>query len=91
MLVLRYVFFSSNQPLFTFAISFSNIYYETLHFLISIQLTDAGLENVNEVVAIVFKYLEILRTAGPQEWIHEETSTVADCNFRFLSKRNPID
>jgi len=46
---------------------------------------------VNQVVGVVFAYISLLKTHGAQQWIHEEMSTVADCNFRFLSKRNPID
>lgn len=60
-------------------------------FDVGIQLTDAGLEHVDEVVEVVFAYLNNLRSVGPQEWVYEETSTVADCSFRFLSKRNPMD
>ena len=60
-------------------------------FSVCIELTDAGMNKVEEVASIVFHYLDMLREAGPQQWVHEETSTVADCNFRFLSKRNPMD
>ena len=60
-------------------------------FDVAIQLTDAGLEHVDEVVQVVFAYLNHLQKVGPQEWVHEETSTVAECSFRFLSKRNPMD
>lgn len=60
-------------------------------FDVSIQLTESGLKNVEEVVEVVFAYLNHLRQTGPQEWVHEETSTVAQCSFRFLSKRNPMD
>lgn len=60
-------------------------------FDVSIQLTESGLEHVDQVVQVVFAYLGNLKAVGPQEWIHEETSTVAECSFRFLSKRNPMD
>uniref|UniRef100_A0A6U3RP04 Peptidase M16 N-terminal domain-containing protein n=1 Tax=Ditylum brightwellii TaxID=49249 RepID=A0A6U3RP04_9STRA len=60
-------------------------------FGISIDLTDEGLESVEDVVVIVFAYLNMLKRSGPQRWIHDETSTVASCSFRFLSKRSPIN
>ena len=60
-------------------------------FLISIDLTDLGLTKINEVVQVVFAYLSLLKELGPQEWIHQESSTVAACSFRFLSKRAPMD
>lgn len=60
-------------------------------FTIRIELTDAGLLNVEEVVQMVFSYLELLKSQGPQEWIQNELQTVGDLQFRFLSQRNPID
>lgn len=59
-------------------------------FSISIELTDIGLEKVDEIVEIVFAYISLVRTDGIQQWIHDESSTVAACQFRFLSKRNPM-
>ena len=60
-------------------------------FCVSVQLTDEGLVHVNEVVQVVFAYLNDLKQVGIQEWVHEEIATVSDCSFRFLSKRNPMD
>jgi len=60
-------------------------------FTISIDLTDDGLDHVDDVVEIVFAYLSLLKEVGAQRWIHDETATVAECSFRFLSKRNPVD
>lgn len=60
-------------------------------FSISITLTDQGFENYEEIVALVFDYVEMMKKEGPQEWIFEETKTVADCSFRFLNKREPMD
>lgn len=60
-------------------------------FSVSIELTEEGLERYEDVVQVVFSYLELLKQTGPQKWIHDETATVADCSFRFLSKRNPMD
>jgi insulysin len=60
-------------------------------FTIRMELTDAGLENVNEVVAMVFAYIDLLKVQGPQEWIHNEVQTVGDLQFRFLSQRNHMD
>jgi len=60
-------------------------------FAVSVDLTDEGLEMVDEVVEIIFAYIALLRQSGPQEWVHDETATVAAMSFRFLSKRQPID
>ena len=60
-------------------------------FAVTIDLTDAGLDHVDDVAEIVFSYFNLLRDVGPQRWVHDETSTVAACSFRFLSKRPPVD
>ena len=60
-------------------------------FSIKITLTETGLEHLQEVVEVVFAYLNMLRKVGPQEWVHQETATVADCNFAFLSRLDPIE
>ncbi len=60
-------------------------------FTISIELTDLGLDKTDEVVEVVFAYLSLLKREGVQQWIYDETETVASCSFRFLSKRDPID
>ncbi len=58
---------------------------------IKMELTEEGLSNVDEIVSMVFAYMDLLRSKGPQEWIHTEAQTVSDMQFRFLSQRNPMD
>lgn len=60
-------------------------------FTIKMELTDVGIENVDEIVSMVFAYSDLLKEEGPQEWIHNEAQTVSEMQFRFLSKRNPMD
>ena len=60
-------------------------------FTIKMELTEDGLANVDEIVSMVFAYMDLLRSVGPQEWIHTEAQTVSDMQFRFLSQRNPMD
>ena len=60
-------------------------------FSISVDLTDLGLEKVDDVVEVIFAYISLLKKDGVQQWIHDESATVAACQFRFLSKRNPMD
>ena len=60
-------------------------------FTIKIDLTQQGLEQVDEVTKIVFAYIQLLKTDEPQEWVQQELQTVANLQFRFLSQRNPMD
>lgn len=59
-------------------------------FAVSIDLTEEGIDRVDDVVEIVFAYISMIRKSGPQKWVFDETSEVANCSFRFLSKRRPI-
>lgn len=60
-------------------------------FTVQVTLTELGFENLDRVVQVVFAYLNMLRQLGPQKWVHDETATVADCSFRFISRREPMD
>ena len=60
-------------------------------FGIQMTLTEQGFEHYEEIVGLVFEYVDMLKNSGPQEWVFEESKTVADCSFRFLSKREPMD
>jgi insulysin len=58
-------------------------------FQISIELTEAGLEHVEEVTTVVFKYIGMLKRAGVVQWIWEEEKSVAEMQFRFKEKEEP--
>ena len=60
-------------------------------FKVSLELTEEGLKNVEEVVGIVFGYVNLMKEGGAQSWIYEECKLVSDSNFRFLSKTKPIN
>lgn len=56
---------------------------------ISIELTDAGVLAVEEIIECVFAYIGMLRREGPKDWIAQEVKDVADMNFRYVSKTEP--
>ena len=55
-------------------------------FSISIRLTEAGLEQYQQVAKIVFQYIAMLREQPPHEWIFEEQSRMSKVDFRFKQK-----
>jgi insulysin len=61
-------------------------------FAVSIDLTEDGLEHIDDIMQTVYQYLELMRKATPEEWraVYEETRDVSAMNFRFKSKENPI-
>lgn len=49
---------------------------------VSIELTDEGVEHVEEILEHLFAYIGILVKTGPLEWIAKEVKTEADNAFR---------
>ena len=57
-------------------------------FTIKIDLTESGLKNVNDVIRMIFAYIDLLKTSGPQEWVQEELETVAELTVRQFAAFN---
>ena len=55
-------------------------------FSINIGLTVDGLNHYTSVIEDVFRYLNMLRSQGPQEWIYEELHTESLNSFKFKQK-----
>ncbi|KAL5111762.1 Insulin-degrading enzyme [Taenia crassiceps] len=54
-------------------------------------LTENGLVNVDEVITLVFQYLNMLRHEGFQRWIFEEQRDIQALRFRFKGKEDPFE
>ncbi|KTF90084.1 hypothetical protein cypCar_00022127 [Cyprinus carpio] len=52
-------------------------------FSISITLTDEGFQNFYEVAHLVFQYLKMLQTLGPQQRIYEEIQKIEANEFHY--------
>ena len=52
-------------------------------FNISVQLTEAGMDQVPAITDLVFDYINLLRTEKAQAWLYREAATVATLGFRF--------
>jgi len=57
-------------------------------FTVDITLTKKGLENVNDVIAAVFKYAQRIRDVGPQQFVFDECQKIGNLKFEFLDKGN---
>ncbi len=60
-------------------------------FSVSIGLTEEGLARQDRVLQLLFAYLDMLRREGPQQWLYEEQSQLAELQFRFREKANPVN
>ncbi|OQV24525.1 Insulin-degrading enzyme [Hypsibius exemplaris] len=59
-------------------------------FVVGVDLTEEGLKHTDEIVTMVFEYLNLLRDAGPQERIWREEQKIQELKFRFRDKEKPI-
>ena len=60
-------------------------------FGITIRATEAGIEKADEVAALVFAYLDLIRAEGLTPRHREELARMAELEFRFLQKAPPLD
>uniref|UniRef100_A0A8C1X0Q6 Nardilysin a (N-arginine dibasic convertase) n=1 Tax=Cyprinus carpio TaxID=7962 RepID=A0A8C1X0Q6_CYPCA len=60
-------------------------------FSISITLTDEGFQNFYEVAHLVFQYLKMLQTLGPQQRIYEEIQKIEANEFHYQEQTDPIE
>ncbi|XP_029683949.1 nardilysin b [Takifugu rubripes] len=60
-------------------------------FSISITLTDQGYQNFYQVLDVVFQYLKMLQTLGPQQRIYEEMQKIEANEFLYQEQMEPIE
>ena len=53
---------------------------------INVRLTPDGLEKYEEITKIIFQYIALIKTAGPQKWIFDELKNMSEVDFRFREK-----
>jgi len=58
-------------------------------FEIVVDLTQEGLEHVDDIVNIIFQYLRMLRQEGAKKWIFDECVKLNEMRFRFKEKEQP--
>ena len=57
---------------------------------IRIDLTDEGLNHIEDIVEDVFRYLELALADGVQAWLYKEQQQLAELSFRFQEKGNAM-
>ncbi|XP_021283487.1 insulin-degrading enzyme-like 1, peroxisomal [Herrania umbratica] len=60
-------------------------------FKVVIDLTDAGHDHMQDIVGLLFKYIQLLQQSGVCEWIFNELSAVCETGFHYQDKFRPID
>ena len=57
---------------------------------IDVELTEDGMDHTDDIITMVFQYLNMLREQGPRTWIWDECVKLADIAFSFQDKMYPI-
>uniref|UniRef100_A0A671P040 Nardilysin-like n=1 Tax=Sinocyclocheilus anshuiensis TaxID=1608454 RepID=A0A671P040_9TELE len=60
-------------------------------FSVSITLSDEGFQNFFQVIHIVFQYLKMLQSVGPQQRIYEEIQKIEANEFHYQEQMEPIE
>ncbi|CAG9829033.1 unnamed protein product [Diabrotica balteata] len=55
---------------------------------LNVALTEEGLKHVFDVIEVVFSYINLLKTVGPQKQVFEELKVIADTDFKFETERS---
>lgn len=60
-------------------------------FSVDVDLTEEGIEHTDDIVTLIFQYLNLLRKEGPKEWVFKECQDLSAMGFRFKDKEKPIN
>ncbi len=60
-------------------------------FNVSIELTPAGEKHSDEIIALVYHTIALIRDGGVQDWLYREQQNVAAQRFRFREVAEPIN
>jgi secreted Zn-dependent insulinase-like peptidase len=56
---------------------------------VSISLTPAGSTHADEITALLFRYVQVIRDGGVERWLFDENARLAAIEFRFSEKPSP--
>ncbi|KAK9664344.1 hypothetical protein RND81_14G035000 [Saponaria officinalis] len=59
-------------------------------FKVTIDLTDAGDDHMQDVVGLLFKYIQLLQSDGVCEWVFNEVAAVCETSFHYQEKSPPF-
>ncbi|KAJ2007901.1 metalloprotease [Coemansia thaxteri] len=60
-------------------------------FKVTVSLTELGLEKYEDVVRVVFAFLQLLQAKEPQRWFQEELQRVSEIEYKFLEKSEAVN
>jgi len=58
---------------------------------VTLDLTEKGLDHLEEIGRYVFAYISMLQKTPPQQWIFEEMRKLAEIKFKFGEDKHPFE
>ncbi|CAH2062107.1 unnamed protein product, partial [Iphiclides podalirius] len=58
-------------------------------FGVQVDLTEEGVDHVDDIVGLVFQYISMLREVGAQRWVWDEQRELLSTDFRFKDVQEP--
>ncbi|GLT96209.1 hypothetical protein SLE2022_138520 [Rubroshorea leprosula] len=65
--------------------------FEFSFFEVVIDLTYAGHDHMQDIVGLLFKYIQLLQQSGVCKWIFDELSTACQTDFHYQDKIHPVE
>ncbi|KAF3497100.1 hypothetical protein DY000_02056509 [Brassica cretica] len=59
-------------------------------FDVSVNLTDAGHEHMQDIIGLLFRHIKLLQQSGVSQWIFDELSAISEAEFHYQAKIDPI-
>lgn len=59
-------------------------------FDVMVDLTQEGFEHIDDIIKIIFQFINMIKERGPQERIFQEYCNLSEMQFRFKDKENPV-
>ncbi|XP_026333644.1 insulin-degrading enzyme, partial [Hyposmocoma kahamanoa] len=58
-------------------------------FGVQVDLTEQGIEHIDDIIQLVFEYIAMIKAMGPQRWVWEEQRDLLAMDFRFKDAQEP--
>lgn len=58
-------------------------------FGVSVDLTEDGMNHIDDIVKLTFQYINMIKDTGPLLWIQDEQKHIAAMTFNFKDKESP--
>lgn len=56
---------------------------------IQVDLTESGMDHIDDIITIMLQYIKLLKNEGSKEWIYKELKDVSAMSFNFKDKEKP--